>query len=329
MIKPEFAVTADGRQLDSRTVTDNYIKAVNINRNIIVNAQAAQMSLYEVCKGLKEMRDNKLYKELGYQNFEEYCESETGIKFKTAYKYIKIIETLNTENFSPARNLGVEKLYLLTTLSEEERTEITENNNLEEISKRELESKVKEIKQLREKADNQQTIIQTLEEKALQEEQKSRDLTSELEALKRHRDELSRQLKELEERPIDVAVSDNSHEVENLKKAMDTIDKRWAEKYSELEENTIKQKRELHEEYGEKIEKLTAEYEKKLSEIPQTEAVSEAVPDMREPFKAYYSMAYNSFSTMMGFVRRQTGEDRKLCYDKVQAMVEVMRKEVE
>lgn len=76
MIRPEYAVTADGRQLDATTITDSYIKAVNINRSIIANAQVAQISLYTVCKGLKEMRDGKLYKELGYQNFKDYCENE-------------------------------------------------------------------------------------------------------------------------------------------------------------------------------------------------------------------------------------------------------------
>lgn len=95
MIKPEYAVTADGKKLNAGTITDSYIKAVNINKSIIVNAQAAQMSLYEVCKGLKEMRDGKLYKELGYQNFEEYCEKETGIRYRHACRYITIFERLN------------------------------------------------------------------------------------------------------------------------------------------------------------------------------------------------------------------------------------------
>ena len=148
MIKPEYAVTADGRQLDANTITDSYLKAVNINRNIIVNAQAAQMSLYEVCKGLKEMRDGKLYKELGYQNFEEYCEKETGIKYRQAFNFIKIVEAYG-ENLQPVAGLGTTKLALLASLSEEERTEITESTDLESVSKRELEEKIKEIEQLK------------------------------------------------------------------------------------------------------------------------------------------------------------------------------------
>ena len=162
MIKPEYAVTADGRQLDATTITDSYIKAVNINRSIIANAQAAQMSLYEVCKGLKEMRDGKLYKELGYQNFEEYCEKETGFKRRQAYRLIEIVEKLPEDFVSPGAQIGVSKLYLLSTLSEEERVEIAENTDLETVSKRELEEKVKEIKSLREKLDEQNSEDESL-----------------------------------------------------------------------------------------------------------------------------------------------------------------------
>lgn len=55
-------------------ITENYSRAVSLHRKICANAQAAQESLFEVCKGLKEMRDGKLYKELECANFEEYCE---------------------------------------------------------------------------------------------------------------------------------------------------------------------------------------------------------------------------------------------------------------
>ena len=61
-------------------VSAEYTRAVTITKSIIAHAQAMQASLWEVCKGLKEMRDGKLYREIGYQTFEEYCEREIGIK---------------------------------------------------------------------------------------------------------------------------------------------------------------------------------------------------------------------------------------------------------
>ena len=53
-------------------VSEDYTRAVTLTRSIIANAQAAQQSLYEVCKGLKEMRDGKLYKELGHLYGSQY-----------------------------------------------------------------------------------------------------------------------------------------------------------------------------------------------------------------------------------------------------------------
>ena len=53
-----------------KAVTDDYVKAVNLNYHIKAAAQVAQQSLYEMCSGFKEMRDSKLYKELGNNTFE-------------------------------------------------------------------------------------------------------------------------------------------------------------------------------------------------------------------------------------------------------------------
>ena len=326
MIKPEYTITADGRQLDATTITDSYIKAVNINRSIIANAQVAQTSLYEVCKGLKEMRDDKLYKELGYQNFEEYCETETGIKYRQAFNFIKIIEAYG-ENLQPVAGFGTTKLALLASLSEEERTEITQTTDIESVSKRDLEKKVKEIKALREKNNEQSGYIQSLETQNAEKDSDRKRLLDELNSMSRQRDELCRQIEELENRPIDVAVSESdSHEIENLKKAMKTCDDQWARKYNELQEDTVLRTRELHQDYKSRIDKLTEEYEKKLSEIPKHEKTEQvAVPDMKETFKAYYSVVYNSFTSLINFVKKQKSEDKAFCKEKTQKLIEIMK----
>lgn len=326
MIKPEYATAVDGRVLDSAAITDSYIKAVNINRNIIVNAQTAQMSLYEVCKGLKGMRDEKLYKELGYQNFEEYTEKEVGIKRRQAYKMIDIVEKLPTDFVHPGAHLGVSKLYLLSTLSEEERTEITENTDLETISKRDLEEKVKEIKSLREKLDEQNcenVRIAKQRETLISQRDKLEDQIADLE----------KQIKELENRPIDVAVCESdSHKIENLKKAMKTCDDRWAKKCGEMEEENIEFTRQLHRDYKAQIEQITADYEKKLSEAAApSEVVREqiAVPDMKETFKVYYSMAYNAFTSLAGFAKKQSGNDKVFCFEEADKLINVLKESIQ
>ena len=316
MIKPEYAVTADGRQLDANTITDSYLKAVNINRNIAINTQAIEMSLYEVCKGLKTMRDDKLYKELGYKNFEEYCEKETKFSRVNVYRYISIAENLPEDFVTPVLQIGATKLSLLSKLTEEERTEITESTDLESVSKRELEEKIKEIRSLNTKLDTAENEKESLKE--------------ELGQISRERENLYRQVQELEARPIDITVRESdSHEIANMKEAMKICDNQWAEKYNELQESTIVQNRRIHQEYKEKIDSLTAEYEQKLSEMPVQSEKQVSVPDIKETFKFYYSMTYNAFSTLILFVKKQEKNDRQFCLERLDKLMDLFKKDMQ
>lgn len=249
MIKPEYAITADGRQLDARTITDSYVKAVNVNRSIIIHAQAAQAELYEVCKGLKEMRDGKLYKELGYQNFEEYCETEVGISRQQCYKYISIIENLNGDFVNPGlQKLGVKKLYLLSTLSESDREELTDRVNIETTTTRQLKAEIDQLKA----------------EKAQQADE-LQDVYSNRDRLQEQVTELEQQVQELESRPIEVTAVSESHEVENMRLAMNKNSAEWSKRYDELQEENLAHERQLHQTYRQQIDSLREEYEAKLA----------------------------------------------------------------
>ena len=82
-------------------VSEDYTRAVTLDKRIKANSHAMEDCFWEVCKGLKEMRDGKLYKELGYDNFDDYSQTEIGIKRNQAYKYAKIADTYTDENVSP------------------------------------------------------------------------------------------------------------------------------------------------------------------------------------------------------------------------------------
>ena len=119
------------------------------------------------------------------------------------------------------------KLTLLTKLSEDERSELTENTDLENTSVRELEEKVKQLKI---KADKADMLSGRLE-----------DMNNICDTISKQRDKADRrirqleaEIKELENRPIEVAVETDSKEVANLKDAMRRVDLDWSEKYSKL-----------------------------------------------------------------------------------------------
>lgn len=136
-------------------VSEEYTKAVTLTRSIIANAQAAQQSLYEVCKGLKEMRDGKLYKELGYANFEDYTENEVGIKRRQAHNYIMIAENMSAENVQSIAQIGSTKLTMLAMLDEPTRKTVTETIDVESVTVKELKAQITSLTAERDKKEEQ------------------------------------------------------------------------------------------------------------------------------------------------------------------------------
>lgn len=289
-----------------------YIKAAELDRRIKTSAQLAQQSLYDMCMGFKEMRDSRLYKQLGYSEFNDYCKSETGFSDRQVYNYISIVEKLPKELVNSSSLIGVKKLTLLTKLSEDERSELTENTDLENTSVRELEEKVKQLKI---KADKADMLSGRLD-----------DMNGICDRISKQRDkaelrirQLEAEIKELESRPIEVAVETDSKEVANLKDAMRRVDLDWSEKYSKLEEDSLKDRRELLQkaeqaekdkqdklsQLREEFDRTKAEYEKKLSgktEITPTQ-------DDKAIFKAYLSTAVDSVTRLVGFVNEHNDSD--------------------
>ena len=101
-------------------ITAQKQQAIELHQKILVSANLAQQNIWDMCNGLKTMRDNKLYKELGYPNFEDYCENEVGMKRRNVYNYISIVEKINAENVQSIAQIGMTKLSLLATISEPE-----------------------------------------------------------------------------------------------------------------------------------------------------------------------------------------------------------------
>lgn len=163
--------------------------AYDVHAQIILGAKMVENGLYQMAKGFKAMRDEKLYKELGYDTFEMYCEVETGLSRMQVYNYIRIADRIPETEFvnSSLQNLGVKKLSLLAALDEDQREEIAENTDLEQTSVKELQRKIKELT----------TDVEdlTIENDRLEKENQS--LTFDNTNLEEERDDLIRQNNEL------------------------------------------------------------------------------------------------------------------------------------
>lgn len=294
-------------------ITENYSRAVSLHRKICANAQAAQESLFEVCKGLKEMRDSKLYKELNYSEFNDYCKSELGMTDRTAYKYISIAENLSENLVKSTSLIGTEKLYLLAKLDEPERQEIIQNTDLESTSVKKLQEEIKKLKadsesqinsmktrhdtekadfmreknELSKKLENKQKEFESKHKEWLESCSENATLTQQLYYAEEERDEaydtienLEKQIQELENRPVEVAVKDDSEEVERLKKQLE-------------------QEKQKSAEFEEKKKRIEAELEKDRNSFKSK------TPDNSELFEVYYQNCIDSIEKLFAFLRNK------------------------
>ena len=121
-------------------------KAVNTHARIMTNGQVLQNTLLEICKDLKSMRDERLYKELGYETFEEYAEKAVGLKQRQAYSYISTYEKLGPKYLEENSSLGITKLELISQIDSYEREEFIAEENVESMSVRSLKKRLTNIK---------------------------------------------------------------------------------------------------------------------------------------------------------------------------------------
>jgi len=274
----------------------SYSKALDLHNKILVSAQLAQNNLWDMCAGLKEMRDGKLYRELGYQNFEDYCGAEFNMTRMQAHKYISIIENCNRENVNSSLHFGVTKLYLLSTLSEAEQEQITEENDVETMTVKQLETEIRELKE------KNAALKLDLDELAEEHERTCEQATADsktISGLRQNISALNQTIEELESRPIEVAVAEPSDDVRRLKETIRSMEADTARQMERMENEHIADVRQLHERNREETEKqlaaLREQYEQKLAEATATDG------DDKQIFKAYYAAAFDAFRRMLDF----------------------------
>lgn len=286
-------------------------QAVELHQKILISASLAQQNLWDMCSGLKQMRDGKLYKELGYQNFEDYCETEVGFSREQGRKYISIIENVSLENANTSWHLGVSKLYLLSTISESEQQKLSEKVNLEETTVKELKAEIDKLKnrnsELEHKSENDEAMKRSLQARLDDTGNAMRSAANEKKALEKENAELRENIKELENRPIDVAVVDNSAENERkLQEVIRSLERENIKRNEELEEQYREDEKRvrkmLEDEKQKELAELREAYEKKLAELPKGEPVDED----KLKFKVYLTSAYDSLKRLMDFTAQNT-----------------------
>ncbi|MDE5884196.1 MAG: hypothetical protein K2H29_03845 [Oscillospiraceae bacterium] len=209
-----------------------------VQADALVNSgmELAYTGITKIREGVKLMHDGKLYKQLGFKNFEEYCKSK-GFTRRHGARFIKIAEMLESENVTPGshfENLGASKLFQLAMLEPEQREEIIQTVDVEAISKRDLE---KEIKKMKEKEKQSESRIAELESENRASAKALDEITADknriASALQEKQDriiELERQNQELENRPVEVYHSEeDKQEIERLTVQNEALEEQRAE----------------------------------------------------------------------------------------------------
>lgn len=128
-----------------------------VHQKIVACGRIAGENLLQMAQQLKRMRDEKLYEEAGYATFESYTESELNLRKSQAYKYINVLESMGEEYMRENGALGITKMNLLASLSDEERKEVqaAESATVAELKE--------QIRQLRSEAEEKDSRIAELE----------------------------------------------------------------------------------------------------------------------------------------------------------------------
>jgi hypothetical protein len=314
------------------TVSEQHKQAIELHQKIIVSANLAQQNIWDMCNGLKTMRDNKLYKELGYQNFEDYCETEVGFNRTQAHKYISIIEN-TSENVYSSKHLGVSKLYLLSTISEPEQAEIAEKLDLENTTVKQLKAEIDSLKAEKQEAtdksidycrqlNNAKKDADYYKQQADTSKESYRNIENQLAEEKNKNFKLTNKVQELESRPIEVAVAEPSDNERRLNETIKALERENIKHYDELEEeyrnNEKIVRKQLEDEKQEALRKQKEEYEERLKNVQTADGSS----DDKDVFKAYFSIAYDSFVRMLDFAKQS--QDKEFFKGKVEHLINAL-----
>ncbi len=279
-------------------------QAEALHKQITGYGEVIYQSLYGMCTAIKQMRDSKLYRALGYDTFEAYSDEKLGMSRAQAYSYIAIADRLSADFVQSTGQIGIQKLYLLAMAPEETRTEITQTVDLESTTVRELREQIAALKEEseldRKERDNANEAAQRWKNTAQSAQADNQRLEDQVQSL-------TDQVRELESRPVEVAVPEPSHELQNMQDAMRRINLEHEQWSAKMQDDHIKHVQEINRQHRAETDALRAEYEEKLA-AAQASPAETPEPDSKEIFKAYLANAIDAVKRMTAFLAAHPNE---------------------
>ena len=292
-------------------------RAIQITERIRANGRTAVNAVCAIGKDLRTMKIDKLYTELGYEEFEEYAEKEFQLKRSQTYQYISVFEKLGEEFVQSNAQLGITKLALLATANPEDRAEIMQENDVAGITTKELDELLSKYKQQGE----QLSLLQ--EEKDGLEADLSKKKNSEADK-DRMIFALQQKIEELENAPKDV-------EVATKEIVKEVPDKKTEKKLKDTEKDLLEAKKkieELEQKASNDLNATKAEYEARIAELT-TKAGNPSENADKSSFKALLTSAYKEITGLIAFIEEAEEDDKELYITKARQILDSARASLE
>lgn len=306
-------------------ISENQRAAQELHARIMCSGQLAASSLVEFCKLLKDMRDSKLYLELGYDSFDTYAEGAVGIKQRQAYSYISTYESLGSTVLQSNANLGITKLALLAQVNPIEREEFTAQNDMAEMSVRELKEAVAKLNAAEEQISFLQKSNESLSDEA--ERIKSENI-EEQSRLQCEINRLNEEISKLEKQTP--SASD-----EDIKKAVDAAVKKEkqsaSKKLNEVEQKHKKELEEVKESAADDAKKQIAELEekKRKAEEKLAEVMKEAKRNSADPQLIEINILFKDLQEDVQKVKKAVNDYRNVNEEKAEQLNNAIKKVLE
>ena len=308
--------------IEAKDVTVIYEDALLTHQRIMANSEICARSLYEVCKDLKRMRDEKLYEQLGYDTFDNYCEGMAGIKSRMAYNYISTYERLGPSVLQSNANLGITKLELIAGMNPVERAEGLHDGTFENMSVSEIKELIKKNKEmgeqidlLKEQLDEAQSTDNVSEDcNESADNTEVEDLKDEIELLNEKLDEKDKQheqeLKDLREELEEEYKSRNAVESDNSAEVQKQIDEAVAVAKKETEKEVKAKYKEKEQKQNDKIKELedaiaSADTDKKTLEKQLSLSDTKSAKAM-----VYIQAIQDNFNSLFALVDKMDAEQQ-------------------
>lgn len=315
-------------QFNQLMLTDNGALTVeqqqfkDLHERICYNARLSAEHWVEMASGIREMRENKRYKAAGFESFGEYTENALGIKERQAYNYVAVIEKLPESFVKDHATVGVTKLALLTSVTEEERDEILEKIDLDTAKTTEINAAVKAAIEERDKATEQLAIA--LEEKSVVEKENAEyqkeysDLAKEHKLLTSENEKLRKKLAEKESEAPAVIYQADPEQEEQIKKVQD------AKNEAEDKMRTAQLAKEAVQQENDELRKRLEEAEKKILEPVNT---APARVEIKGDALVVFKVKFGNFQDLMEELHDLLGEMNEETAGKCKAAIRAVCKD--